>query len=296
MSSLVDIRGTDAVFALHDPATALASLFRPVCRGRRPTGLTLETEFDGFKLKFTAWEWLDTRDQSLLLAAVALAGLEHAELHAEARGKVGQQLWLDLEPAKAAVQGKAIVVTTTRYALLEAAGLSTSGRDYKRLEDDLYRLAQVGCRVQKDGYDWSMRLLSYASNPDGTIHIALNSRFAEAISGQHVRVSLEERRHIEGDAAQVLHAWLSAVTRPGSQGVWMGLDALALKVWGVESKNAATQRKRRERILTALQEIEGQGWKIEHRGRGQRHQVRVTRPKLIENSRSEGTIGLTVTV
>lgn len=283
MSSLIDLRGADVSFALHDPATALASLFRPVCRGRRPLGLKVSTEFDGLDLMFTCFEWLDTRDQSILLAAVGMAGIEHATLSASAPGEIGQQLWVDLEPAKDALKGKAVVITTTYYALLEAAGMPTRGADYERVKDILYRLAQVGCRVKKDGYDWSMRMLSYASRPDGTIHIALNERFAQALAGQNVRVSLDERRQIRGDAAQVLHAWLTATTRAGSKGLWMGLDAISARVWGVEAQNAGTQRKRRHALVEALAEIEGLGWKIEQKGRGTRHQVRVTRPKIIED-------------
>lgn len=283
MSSLVDLRGSEVSFALHDPATALASLFRPVCRGRRPLGLRVDTEFDGYKLMFTCWEWLDTRDQSVLLAAVGMAGIDRQTLKATAAGEIGQKLWSDLKAADEALKGEAVVLTTTYYALLEAAGLPNRGADYDRVKDILYRLSQVGCRVKKDGYDWSMQLLSYASRPDGTIHIALNERFAQALAGQNVRVSLDERRQIKGDAAQVLHAWLTATTRAGSKGLWMGLDAISARVWGVEAQNAGTQRKRRYALVEALAEIEGLGWKIEHKGRGTRHQVRVTRPKIIED-------------
>lgn len=286
MSSLVDIRGSDVSFALHDPATALASLFRPVCRGRRPMGLKVFSEFDGFDLMFTCFEWLDTRDQSILLAAVGMAGLDNATLSASVSGELGQKLWADLEPAKDALKGQAVVVTTTYYALLQAAGLPTRGGDngdYERVKEILYRLSQLGCRVRKDGYDWSMRMLSYASDPDGTIHIALNERISEALGGgQNVRISLDERRQIKGDTAQVLHAWLTATTRAGSKGLWTSLDKLSVRVWGVDAKNASTQRSRRQGLTEALAEIETQGWKVEQKGRGVRHQVRVARPKIIE--------------
>lgn len=282
MSSLIDLRGSDVSFALQDPATALASLFRPVCRGRRPLGLKVQTKFDGLDLMFTCFEWLDTRDQSILLAAVGMAGIDHAKLSASAAGELGQQLWADLEPAKDALKGQALVITTTYYALLEAAGLPTRGADYDRVKDILYRLSQVGCRVKKDGYDWSMRMLSYASRPDGTIHIALNDRFAEALAGQNVRISLDERRQLKGDATQVLHAWLTATTRAGSKGFWTSLDALSIRVWGVAAQNASTQRYRRLVLTEAISEIEALGWKVEQKGRGARHQVRVARPKIIE--------------
>jgi hypothetical protein len=234
---------------------------------------------------FTCWEWLDTRDQSVLLAAVGMAGLEHIKLTAEASGQLGEQLWADLEPVKDAIKGNALVITTTFYALLGAAGLPTRGGDdgdYNRVKEILYRLSQVGCRVKKDGYDWSMRMLSYASRPDGTIHIALNERFAQALAGQNVRVSLDERRKIKSEPAQVLHAWLTATTRAGSWGFWTALDTLAVRVWGVDTKNGSTQRTRRQALSEALAEIQALGWKVEQNGVGKRHMVRVARPKIIE--------------
>lgn len=281
MSSQINLKGSDVSFALHDPATALASLFRPVCRGRRPLGLRVDTEFNDFKLMFTCWEWLDTRDQSVLLAAVGMAGIENLKLTASAAGEIGQKLWTDLKPENEALSGGAIVLTTTYYALLEASGLPTRGADYERIKDILYRLSQVGCRVKKDGYDWSMRLLSYASRPDGTIHIALNERFAKALAGQNVRVSLDERRQLKSDCAQVLHAWLTATTRAGSKGFWSGVDTLAVRVWGVAAQNENTQRKRRSTLVAALAEIAELGWKIEYKGIGAKSMVRVQRPRII---------------
>lgn len=284
MSSLVDVRGSDVTFALHDPATALASLFRPVSKGRRPSGLKVESEFNGYRLMFTCFEGLDVRDQSILLAAVGIAGFDQLTIGANTEGEIGSKLWADLEPSDRAQAGSAVIATTTLYALMGAAGMPTRGDDYDRVKDILYRLSQVGCRVRKDGYDWSMRLLSYCANPDGTIHIALNERFATAMGAgeQSIRVSLDERRNISGETGQVLHAWLTAITRPGSKGVWMGLDAIAIRVWGVESKNGNTVRGRRALLLEALVEIEAQGWKVEQKGRGARHQVRLTRPKVMD--------------
>ncbi len=284
MSSLIDLRGCDVSFALHDPATALASLFRPVTRGKRPKGLEVHSEFGGLKLMFTCWEWLDTRDQSILLAAVGMAGIQHAKLSASAAGEIGKQLWADLEPSLDAMKGQAVVVTTTYYALLQAAGLGTSENDYDRVKAILYRLSQLGCRVTKDGYDWSMRMISYASCPDGTIHIALNERLGQALGGgQNVRISLDERRQLKLEAAQVLHAWLTATTRAGSAGVWMSLDAIAVRVWGVAATNDSTKRTRRSTLSDAIAEIQAIGWKFEHKGRGARHQVRATRPKIIKS-------------
>jgi len=283
MGSLVEHRGADVKFAMQDPALALCSLFRPITKGRRPGGLKVETEHGGLSLRFAIWQALDTRDQSVLLAAVGLAGMDsHNHLSAAATGPIGQQLWLDLEPAKQAIMDKALVVTTTRYALLQAAGIHDRGRNYGMLEDCLERLSMVGCRAQKDGYDWSMRLLSYAVNQDGTIHIALNARFANAIAGHHVRVSLDERRKLHGDAAQIGHAWLSAWLRPGRTNSIM-VDNFAEKVWGQEDVKDATQRKRRERLLKAVGKIGTlSGWLVNVEGKGRRTKLTCTRRQIIE--------------
>ncbi|WP_223932407.1 hypothetical protein, partial [Aeromonas caviae] len=38
--------------------------------------------------------------------------------------------WLEIKPEESAVMDKAIVVKTTRYALMQAAGLDDKGRNY----------------------------------------------------------------------------------------------------------------------------------------------------------------------
>ena len=283
MATLVEHRGGDVDHARHDPALALVSLFRPVCRGRRPGGLTIEHEHDGLRLKFNVWQALDSRDQSVLLGAIGLAGMlaavgETNGLGAGVTHPRGQQLWLDLEPSANAVVDRAIVVKTTRYALLQAAGLDDKGRNYGLLEDCLERLSMVGCRARKDGYDWSMRLLSYAETPEGQIHIALNPRFAEALSGHHVHVSLTERRSLHSDTAQLAHTWLSAWLRQGGSNS-IRLDRLAEKVWGPPSKTASTNRSRRERIGKALDEISKMhGWIVKIEGRGASAKATINRP------------------
>lgn len=283
MATLVEHRGCDVDHARHDPALALVSLFRPVCRGRRAGGLAIEHEHNGLRLKFNVWQSLDSRDQSVLLAAVGLAGMmahvgETQGLGQDVTHPRGQQLWLDLEPSEQAVMDRAIVVKTSRYAMLQAAGMADGKAEYDRLEDCLERLSMVGCRARKDGYDWSMRLLSYAETPEGQIHIALNPRFAEALSGHYVHVSLTERRALRGDTAQLAHAWLSAWLRQGASNS-IRLDRLAEKVWGPPSKSASTNRSRRERIAKALQEIGRlEGWQVKIEGRGGGAKATIRRP------------------
>ncbi len=269
--------------AKHDPATALASLFRPITKGRRPGGLEIKAEFDGMQISFKVWRALDTRDQSVLLAAIGMAGIDNQNLHADVKGDRGQQLWLDLDPQENAVFDRAVVLTTTRYALIQAAGLDDKGQNYGLLEECLGRLSMVGSVAKKEGYQWSMNLLSWAAAPDGRINIALNGRFAKALGGQYVHVSLDERRQLHTEAAQLAHAWLSAWCKPGKTQS-LSLDKLTEKVWGAPSKNPSTTRSRRDRVNKGLSEIaQLHGWHIRVEGRRQKAKATIKRSRILEH-------------
>ncbi|WP_268915738.1 replication protein C, IncQ-type, partial [Aeromonas caviae] len=102
--------------------------------------------------------------------------------------------------------------------------------------------------------------------------------------GHHVHVSLMERRELHSDTAQLAHAWLSAWLRQGNSNS-IRLDRLAEKVWGPPSKAAATNRKRRERIGKALDEISKlHGWNVKIEGRGVAAKATIKRPLLLEQS------------
>ena len=276
--SLFGVESPD--FAMHDPGTALASVFRPVCRGRRPKGMDITQTFDGSSLRFVNYEALDVRDQSLLLACIGLAGISSVTLDKDASGPIGKQLWLNLEPEKDAVFDQAVVVHTSYYQLLASAGYKSDGKiEYEQLKESLFRLSATTVRAQKDGYDWSMKILSYSAN-DKTVRIALNGRFAAALAGQHVRVSLEERFSLKSEIAELVHCYLTTWVRPGEHQC-TGLDRLVARIYGVESIDPATTRKRRERMRDALtDEIDGlPGWSVTFIGKGGTSQATIWRSK-----------------
>lgn len=275
-------------FAKFDPAIAIASIFRPVTKGPRPK-IDVTREFDGYKLRFVNYEALDVRDQSVLLGVCGLSGVAAAGpegiayLDRNASGVIGKQLWLDLQPSERAVSESATVVTCSYYQLMHAAGIAFARKpslaDYDRLKDILFRLSSVGCRAEKDGYDWSMRMLAYAAKPDGTISIALNSRFAAALGagGHYIHVNLEERRQLSTDIAELLHCYLTSWIRKGSSQRVL-LDKLVVQVWGAMSKNDATNRKWRERIKHALEEVDAlDDWSVNMTGRGEHALAKIAR-------------------
>lgn len=278
------IKNKKESFARHDPAVALASLFRPVTKGRRPVGVVFESTYAGQSLKFKCMEGLDSRDQSVLLTMISMAGVDGGMLNSEATGVAGKLLWSDLKPEGNATESNAIALTTSLYAVLNQLDWPTNGNGYQRLRDCIERLSDVRCHAKANGWQWSMQFLSYAVNDDGTsINIALNSRFAAALSGQHIRVSLDERKLLNSDVAQLTHAYLSAAINAGNKLAFM-IDGLAMKIWGVEPQNQSTQRSRRSMLVKALEEISKlHGWTVEIEGRGETTKATIKRPRILEN-------------
>ena len=261
----------------------MASLFRPLTRGRRPIGLKVIVEHDAQRLTFTSYEYLDTRDQTILLAVIGLAGIESGNIGASSSGEIGKKLWADLSPQSSALGENGAVVETSMYNLLQVAGMGDDAKTYARVKDILNRLSQVNCRAQSGGWDWSMRFLSYAVNDDGTLIVALNARFAQALAqgSTYARINLEERRSLENDVSQLVHSWLNATVRAGNT-FQIGLDKLAFKIWGVEPQSASTLTTRRANVTKALKEISTlKGWKISFRGRGVDTIATIKRPKML---------------
>lgn len=280
---MTSTNNTKVNFARTDRATATASLFRPITRGKRPVGLKVIADYDETKLTFTSYEWLDSRDQTILLALIGMAGIESVNITSDASGEIGKKLWAGLNPLNSALGDYGAVVETTLYKLLQASGMPDDTKTYTRVKEIIYRLSQVNCRAQSEGWEWSMRFLSYAFHDDGTLVVALNARFAQALTqgSTYARINLEERRQLDGDIAQLVHSWLNATVRAGNT-FQIGIDKLVIKIWGVEAKIDATSRKRRTLIVRALEEIsELKGWKISFRGRGLDTIATIKRPKML---------------
>lgn len=270
-------------FARTDRATATASLFRPITRGRRPIGLKVFADYEETKLTFTSYEWLDSRDQTILLALIGMAGIESVNITSDASGEIGKKLWAGLNPLNSALGDYGAVVETTLYKLLQAAGMNDDTKTYTRVKEIIDRLSQVNCKAQSDGWQWSMRFLSYAFHDDGTLVVALNARFAQALAqgSTYARINLEERRQLDGDIAQLVHSWLNATVRAGNT-FRIGIDKLVIRIWGVEAQNDATKRKRRTLVTGALEEIQRlKGWNVSVSGRGVDAKAFIKRPKMI---------------
>jgi len=251
------------LMARHDPALALAGLFRPLQAKRERPRLAVTKSFDGMELEWRAPEAPGIPEQTLLLTLLALAQQSPRRLASVPQTPIGRQLRAALAAEGELFDGDTASILTSLSELARLCGYTQrGGSTLERVRAMLRCLAEITVWVRVDGYEASSRLLSVVMDRSGRTRIALNTRLAMAAWGErYVAISLVERHALTTHAAQALHAYLSAVIRPGKH--WsFRWESLERAVWG-ECASGSTQRSRRKKLREALTALAALGWTIE---------------------------------
>lgn len=271
----------DLSHARHDPAHCLApGLFRALKRGeRKHSKLDVIYDYgDGKRIEFSGPEPLGADDLRILQGLVAMAGPSGLVLEPEPETPGGQQLRLFLEPKWEAVKADAMVVKGSYRALAREVGYQEGGDQFRAIRECIERLWKVSIIAQNGRKRQGFRLLSeYASDDaEGRLYVALNPLIAQAVmgGGQHVRISMDEVRALESEAARLLHQRLCGWIDPGKTGK-ASIDTLCGYVWPSEASPSA-MRKRRQRVREALPELEALDWSVVEFAAGK---YDITRPK-----------------
>ena len=271
----------DLSHARHDPAHCLApGLFRALKRGeRKRSKLDVIYDYgDGKRIEFSGPEPLGADDLRILQGLVAMAGPSGLVLEPEPETPGGQQLRLFLEPKWEAVKADAMVVKGSYRALAREVGYQEGGDQFRAIRECIERLWKVSIIAQNGRKRQGFRMLSeYASDDaEGRLYVALNPLIAQAVmgGGQHVRISMDEVRALESEAARLLHQRLCGWIDPGKTGK-ASIDTLCGYVWPSEASPSA-MRKRRQRVREALPELEALGWSVVEFAAGK---YDITRPK-----------------
>lgn len=266
--------------ARHDPAHCLApGLFRGLKRGeRKRSKLDVTYDYgDGKRIEFSGPEPLGADDLRILQGLVAMAGPSGLVLKPEPETPGAQQLRLFLEPKWEAVEADAMVMKGSYRALAREVGYADI-EDSRPIRECIERLWKVSIIAQNGRKRQGFRLLSeYASDEaDGRLYVALNPLIAQAVmgGGQHVRISMDEVRALDSEAARLLHQRLSGWIDPSKTGK-ASIDTLCGYVWPSEA-SASAVRKRRQRVREALPELEALGWSVVEYAAGK---YDITRPK-----------------
>ena len=266
----------------HDPAHCLApGLFRALKRGeRKRSKLDVTYDYgDGKRIEFKGPEPLGADDLRILQGLVAMAGPNGLVLSPEPKTEGGQQLRLFLEPKWEAVTADAMVVKGSYRALAREIGYAEDGgSQFKAIRECIERLWTVSIIAQNGRKRQGFRLLAeYASDEaGGRLYVALNPLIAQAVmgGGQHVRISMDEVRALDSEAARLLHQRLCGWIDPGKTGK-AAIDTLCGYVWPSEASGAA-MRKRRQRVREALPELIALGWTVNEYAAGK---YDIARPK-----------------
>lgn len=275
-------------YAKLDPAHVLDGLFVPVAKAGEAL-YKVEGTFKGGNVKFEGVQ-LDVRHQSVLLAVMARgarAGKDKLLIDGSASDLQALQARLDLNLKGSAKDASIGAVKCTAYALLKDAGMNLGKKDYEELRKILTQLSTVTLYRSVNGKWGTSSLISGAGGDEnGNIVVNINWRLAKAITGgQSVHVSLNERQELSSSpVAKILHTWLSAYVRPGSQlmaGKGAELDTLASHVWGSRACSESVKSNRRVRIREALACIDKlTGWTTHVDGT----HAYISRPNLIDDT------------
>lgn len=266
---------------MHDAHIGLSALFRPLStKGPLPKlDVTYEPASGGVVLKFSGKDALGIPEQTLLLVLLELAQ-EHrhhgggAILAADTEAHIARQLWDALYSTSKGKLPATLHFSTTWHELARRIGCEPGGTRQRLLQAQLRRLCEcVVWERYPDSTEFQSYLVAMVRGDDKRVHIALNVRLADAISGgRYMPVSLTERLQLETAVARALHAHLSVWLRAGER-QRVGIDTLAERLWPRKNSltgNArcampdGTVRRHRSEVRSALREIgQLEQWRIQ---------------------------------
>lgn len=258
------------------PPVGLSTLFRPLPKAAaRPTlDVRYQPTVEGPLLRFSAKAALGIPEQTLLLVLLELAReqflsqREEVLVSARSTNPLGQKLWGHLHTTDPQAEGETLRLETTWYELNRRCGGQSNGATQLLRSKQLERLCEVivwesfgdDLRTKRQSY-----LVVLLVGNDHRLHLALNSRLASALLGQHyAQVSLTERLALKRDIPMALHAFLSTTVKQGNS-LLVGLDKLVDRLWPTSSETAlaGTHRRRRSDVRNGLRDL-GRlpGWSV----------------------------------
>jgi len=254
--------------ARHDLAHVLApGLFRSLAPGGRARKkLHVVWKVHGKRITFDGDEPLGVDDLRVLQALVALAGVGgngRKKIAPAPKTDIGRKLRNDLMIAEASMDDDAIAEQTSWRELAATIGLKNHDNAGRRIAEVLDRLAKVSIVVEEGGRRQGFHLLAWCRADSAVlgVWIALNPLIARAIfgDGRYVHIDMAEVRAIKKDTTRLLFQRLCGVIDFGKSRRF-GLDTLSSYLWPDPPATPGAERKRRQRIKAAMDELKSLNW------------------------------------
>ncbi len=246
-------------YAMMDRGHCLMpGLFRLLGPGERiKSKLDLTHKIGDKSIRVMGHEPLSVDDLRVLLAVVHRAGLSGKPADTQAAKEIALA-------DNAVVPDDIVSISTSIRQIATIAGYGYGGEVTRRIRACLTRLhvatiAESSSDSQKVSH--THIIAAYSSTSNRSLTIAINPRLsAAALGGQHTHIALSDMCALK-DVARLLYVRLSGwIDRTGSSRK-IQIDKMIRYVWPSIGRPDA-ERKRRQRILLALNELRGIGWTV----------------------------------
>lgn len=252
-------------FALVDPVTLNAGLFRSLPKGAKST-LDAVKEHGGLKYRYTGHH-VDDIGLRVFLTLLGLAGMQKKTVPKHGGSDRILHLRQGLELQGSAEQGKCLLWFGGILDLVAACGSAKTTSNKKTVLARLQQLSEISISVvdpETRKAEACQRLLSFVVDPSGKqVAIVLSPHISSAALGkQYVKIDLQKFRDIDSAAGQVLHAVLSGrIRRSQAFPVTYRLATLAEIAFG-PSETLTVARKRMQLIRQAVHELDRASWAV----------------------------------
>ena len=252
-------------FALVDPVTLNAGLFRSLSKGAKLT-LGSTKEHGGLKYRYTGHH-IDEIGLRVFLTLLGLAGMQKKTVPKDGGSESLQHIHQGLALQGSSEHGKCLLSFGSILELVAACGSAKTTSNKKTVLARLQQLSEILISVTEPETGKTVafqRLLNFAVDPTGKqVAIVLSPHISSAVlGGQYVKIDLKMLKSIGSAAGQVLHAVLSARIRPSQAfPVPYRLAKLAEIAFG-PSETLTVARKRVQLIRPAVHELDQAGWAV----------------------------------
>lgn len=278
-------------FAQQHGYLAASPIFRPLPKMPDKKRVKREFTFNGgertanpYQLEITCFSELDTEDESVLIAMLAIIGTHTRcmTLH------TGNTFRTKLDEEGGSLTQKTVGTITTRNEILRLLGWPRTGNSYKRINASLKRLQQTNIDYYpKNAPSQFSRLICVnflpaqpGSGNSERLFITLNALSAAVIFGQSdAGISIHqllERRLLKSRLALGIYSQCVYLVRQGDSRPIL-LSKLLDRVY-VPEKNQKITPRQRDYFMATIRDWPLPGWSLQFEGRGKFTRVAITRP------------------
>lgn len=281
-------------FAMMDRASSLMSIFKYIPRTKvnedRPK-YKVKTVFNNREIEIKCFDMLDTTDQAVLLAIIALAPIKDEnnrrpiidintpqEEQSELASSLIKGFKSEFKPFGELVKeySKCAVIQCSINRIINILGMSEGSKTRDNIIASLERLSSAKYTISQNSVDsdgpdmFSQPFITY-SIVNGLYTISLNGIFTSAFNKQYSRIQLDERKEIgsKNNLSQLIHSHFCA-TVPFSEKGHKFFCTTLIERFMHQEYLAKDPKRVRQTIKEAVNKIGTlNNWNIQTKGQGQ---------------------------